>query len=78
MSTQTTTSEHMLLIRGTHWRKGLSPEEVENAMSRWTAWFDRLTQQGKAYLDKIDAEIDEIFRDEVQHLSATVIRRSTR
>ena len=27
MSAQTTTSEYMLLIRGTHWQKDLSPEE---------------------------------------------------
>jgi len=48
MSSQTTTSEFMLLIRGTHWRKDLSPEEIEKVMNRWTAWFDRLTQEGKA------------------------------
>ena len=48
MSSQTTTSQFMLLIRGTHWRKDLSPEEIEKVMNRWTAWFDRLTQQGKA------------------------------
>ena len=48
MSIQTTTSQHMLLFRGTHWDKELSPEEIQNVMSRWTAWFDQLTQQGKA------------------------------
>ena len=47
MNTQTTTSEHMLLFRGTHWDKSLSPEELQNVMSQWTVWFDRLTQQGK-------------------------------
>jgi hypothetical protein len=47
MNTQTTTSEYMLLFRGTHWDKSLSPEELQNVMSQWTAWFDRLTQQGK-------------------------------
>jgi hypothetical protein len=44
----TTTSEYMLLFRGMHWNKNLSPEEIQNVMSRWIAWFDRLTQQGKA------------------------------
>lgn len=47
MNTQTTTSEYMLLFRGTHWDKSLSPEELQNVMSQWTVWFDRLTQQGK-------------------------------
>jgi len=48
MSTQAVTSEYMLLFRGTHWDKSLSPEEIQNVMSRWIAWFDRLTQEGKA------------------------------
>jgi len=37
-----------LLGRGTHWDKGLSPEEIQKIMSRANAWFDRLTSQGKA------------------------------
>ena len=48
MSTQPVTSEYMLLFRGTHWDKSLSPEEIQNVMSRWIAWFDRLTQEGRA------------------------------
>jgi hypothetical protein len=48
MTTPTTTSEYMLLFRGTHWDKNLSPQEIQNVMSRWIAWFDRLTQEGKA------------------------------
>jgi len=47
MSTQTTTSEYMLLFRGTHWDMSLSPEELQNVMSKWTAWFDRLVERGK-------------------------------
>jgi hypothetical protein len=31
-----------------HWDKNLSPEEIQNVMSRWIAWFDRMTQEGKA------------------------------
>ena len=38
----------MLLIRGTDWDRGLSSEEIQNVMSRWIAWLDRLTEQGKA------------------------------
>jgi len=48
MNTPTITSEYMLLFRGTHWDKNLSPQEIQNVMSRWIAWFDRLTQEGKA------------------------------
>jgi len=48
MSTQPVTSEYMLLFRGLHWDKNLSPEEIQNVMSRWIVWFDRLTQEGKA------------------------------
>jgi hypothetical protein len=47
MST-TTTSEYMLLFRGTDWDRGLSSEEIENVMNRWIVWFDRLAEQGKA------------------------------
>jgi hypothetical protein len=48
MTKQTTTSGYMLLFRGTHWENALSPEEIQEVMDRWTAWFDRLSQQGKA------------------------------
>jgi hypothetical protein len=48
MSMQSTTSEYMLLFRGTHWDKDLSPDEIQKVMSRWIAWFDRLSQEGKA------------------------------
>ena len=47
MSTQTTTSEYMLLFRGTHWDKNLSPEELQKVMGQWSAWFERLLQEGK-------------------------------
>jgi hypothetical protein len=40
-------SEYMLLFRGTHWDKRLSPEELQNVMSLWTAWYNRLIEQGK-------------------------------
>jgi hypothetical protein len=47
MSTQITTSEYMLLFRGTVWDKNLSPEEIEKIMSQWMTWLERLTQEGK-------------------------------
>jgi hypothetical protein len=51
MSTQTAKSEYMLLFRGTGWDRSLSSEEVEKVMSRWTAWMERLSQQGKIAAD---------------------------
>ena len=50
MSTEIAKSPFMLLFRGTDWDTGLSPEEIQQIMSRWTAWFDRLTNEGKAKL----------------------------
>lgn len=47
METHTTPAEYLLLIRGTHWDKNLSPEEIRQFRDRWTAWIDRLTRQGK-------------------------------
>ena len=38
---------YMLLFRGTHWDKHLSPEEVQKMVTQWYAWFERLTQEGK-------------------------------
>src|SRR5260370_31164315 len=47
MSAQPTTSEYMMLFRGTQWDKNLSPEQIQTVMNQWNAWFDRLIQQGK-------------------------------
>jgi|SRR6185503_1710627 len=47
MSTPNMTSEYMLLFRGPHWDKGLSPEELQELMGRVTAWFEGLQQQGR-------------------------------
>jgi hypothetical protein len=47
MSTQTTTSEYMLLFRGAQWDKDLSPEELQKIMGQWNGWLERLTMQGK-------------------------------
>ena len=46
--TAPTTPEFMLLFRGTDWDRGLSTVEIQNVMSRWIAWLDRLTEQGRA------------------------------
>jgi len=42
-----TTSEYLLLFRGTKWYKGLSPAEIQKVMSQWRAWFNGLEAQGK-------------------------------
>ena len=42
-----TQNGYMLLFRGAQWDKGLSPEEIQEMVTQWYAWFDRLTQQGK-------------------------------
>jgi hypothetical protein len=46
MNTETQNG-YMLLFRGTHWDKDLSPEEIQKMVTEWYAWFERLTQQGK-------------------------------
>src|SRR5688572_23101172 len=46
MSAPNTPSEYMLLFRGPHWDKGLSPEELQRTMDRVTAWLEGLKEQG--------------------------------
>ena len=46
MSTPTQ-NEYLLLFRGDEWYNRLSPEELQQAMSQFKAWFDRLTEQGQ-------------------------------
>ncbi len=38
----------MLIFRGTDWHNGLSPEQMQQVAGQWMAWFNRLTEQGKA------------------------------
>jgi hypothetical protein len=42
-----TTSEYLLLFRNTGWHKALSPEEIQQNMARFTAWFERLSNEGR-------------------------------
>ncbi len=42
-----TTSDYLLLFRGTNWHKGLSPAEIQRVMTQWRAWFNNLEAAGK-------------------------------
>ena len=46
MSTTNTSSEYLLLFRGGSWDRSLSPAELQNAMSEFLAWFERLSTEG--------------------------------
>jgi len=49
MNTENTENknQYLFLFRGTDWSKKLSPEEMQNVANQWTAWFKRLSEQGK-------------------------------
>ncbi|PAW79545.1 MAG: hypothetical protein B9S32_03130 [Verrucomicrobia bacterium Tous-C9LFEB] len=48
MTAQNNKSEYMLIFRGNDWCKELSPEEMQTVANQWMAWFNRLSEQGKA------------------------------
>src|SRR5258708_37967811 len=39
---------YMVILRGTDWYKGLSPEEMQQVGDKWMAWFKDLMASGKA------------------------------
>jgi len=41
------TSQYLLLFRGTHWENGLSPDQLQEVMARWSEWFANLERSGK-------------------------------
>ena len=47
MSAANPSSEYMLLFRGPHWDKGLSPEELQQVTGQVMAWFEGLKEQGR-------------------------------
>jgi hypothetical protein len=48
MREKTTNPGYMLLFKGNDWYKGLSPEQMQKVSDQWMAWFNQLTEQGKA------------------------------
>jgi hypothetical protein len=46
MSTTNSTSEYLLLFRGSDWDRSLSPAELQTTMSGFMAWFERLSANG--------------------------------
>jgi len=46
MSAPNSTSEYLLLYRGTDWDRSMSPAEMQATMSRFLAWFERLSADG--------------------------------
>ena len=47
MIEDTAGSEYLLLIRNNAWYQDLTPGEIEEAMGRFTAWFEKLNREGK-------------------------------
>ncbi|MCC6699645.1 MAG: hypothetical protein IT365_28730 [Candidatus Hydrogenedentes bacterium] len=47
MSNEPSKSLYLLLIRGTHWESGMSPDDIQRFMGLFTDWCDRLADQGK-------------------------------
>jgi hypothetical protein len=46
MSTLNSTSEYLLLFRGSDWDRSLSPAELQTTMASFLAWFERLNANG--------------------------------
>jgi len=47
MTAKITESEYLLLFRGTTWHHGLSPEELQKNLARFSVWFEQLRTEGK-------------------------------
>jgi hypothetical protein len=47
MNTQTNNG-YMLIFRGTDWHKSLSPEQMQQVVDQWMAWFNGLKSDGVA------------------------------
>lgn len=43
----TSENGYLLLFRGIDWQKNLSPEQMQQVVGDWMAWFERLGREGK-------------------------------
>jgi hypothetical protein len=48
MNSTSDSNGYLIIFRGNTWEKGLSPQQLQGVVSQWTAWFQRLTNEGKA------------------------------
>jgi hypothetical protein len=39
--------DYLILFRGTDWDQDLSPEQIQQVVADWYAWFERLKQEGR-------------------------------
>lgn len=46
MNPQSSTNEHLLFIRGTHWSSDMSPAKLQSVMTDFYAWVENLDQAG--------------------------------
>ncbi len=46
MNPQRSTGEHLLLIRGTDWNRGMPPAQLEQVMKDFYAWLEGLERRG--------------------------------
>jgi hypothetical protein len=47
MDTKMTRAEYLVLSRGARWDTLLSPDEIQKMSAQFTAWYERLTNEGK-------------------------------
>ena len=52
MTSQATSSEYLLLIRGTDWHQRLAPDEIRQKIARFMDWVDRVRKEGKIKSDR--------------------------
>lgn len=48
MNSSSDSNGYLIIFRGNTWEKGLSPEQLQGVVAQWTAWFQRLTNEGIA------------------------------
>jgi hypothetical protein len=47
MNKEIMSGEYILLFRGPHWDRGLSTDDLQQAMDKVMGWFERLNERGK-------------------------------